>query len=203
MEESLSAQNTADEITSVSAEEVGKVEDKIDLFYNSIKSRMMVGEVITNIENNAHFTFDFLMLLVLAALIAFIGLLESSSIVLVASMLISPLMGPILAGVFGSVVIDSKLRNLGIFNELISLFICILIGIKLSEEDWCWLGVCLCFVMCLVVSPWIESYGVTEWPTREMLSRGQLRSLWVGVIVAVPSGAGVALRSILSVLKEY
>ena len=135
MEESLSAQNTADEITSVSAEEVGKVEDKIDLFYNSIKSRMMVGEVITNIENNAHFTFDFLMLLVLAALIAFIGLLESSSIVLVASMLISPLMGPILAGVFGSVVIDSKLRNLGIFNELISLFICILIGIKLSEED--------------------------------------------------------------------
>ena len=94
----------------------------------------MVGEVITNIENNAHFTFDFLMLLVLAALIAFIGLLESSSIVLVASMLISPLMGPILAGVFGAVVIDSKLRNLGIVNELISLFICILIGMKVTTE---------------------------------------------------------------------
>ena len=114
----------------VTAEEVGKAEDKIDLFYNSIKSRMMVGEVITNIENNAHFTFDFLMLLILAAIIAFIGLVESSSIVLVASMLISPLMGPILAGVFGSVVGDSKLRNLGVFNELISLLICILSGIK-------------------------------------------------------------------------
>ena len=35
---------------------------------------MMVGEVITNIENNAHFTFDFLMLLILASVIAFIGL---------------------------------------------------------------------------------------------------------------------------------
>ena len=34
---------------------------------------MMVGEVISNIENNANFTFDFLMLLTLAAILAFIG----------------------------------------------------------------------------------------------------------------------------------
>ena len=59
---------------SVTAEEVGGFEDAIDKFYGSIKSRMMVGEVITNIENNAHFTFDFLMLLILASVIAFIGL---------------------------------------------------------------------------------------------------------------------------------
>ena len=32
--------------------------------------------MITNIENNAHFTFDFLMLLTLASIIAFIGLGE-------------------------------------------------------------------------------------------------------------------------------
>ena len=36
-------------------------------------------------------------------------------------------------------------------------------------------------------------YGAVEWPTREMRSRGELRALWVGVLVAVPSGAGVAL----------
>lgn len=47
---------------------------------------------------------------------------------LVASMLISPLMGPILAGIFGAVVGDSKLRNLGVVNELISLVICVLSG---------------------------------------------------------------------------
>ena len=162
---------------SVTTEDVGGFEDKIDRFYSSIKSRMMVGEVITNIENNAHFTFDFLMLLTLASIIAFIGLVESSSVTLVASMLISPLMGPILAGIFGVVVGDSKLRNLGIINELISLVICVLSG----------------FVMGLVVCPWIETYGVPQWPTQEMVGRGQLRSLWVGVLVAVPSGAGVAL----------
>ena len=47
--------------------------------------------------------------------------------------------------------------------------------------------------MGLIVCPWIETYGVPQWPTQEMLGRGELRSLWVGVLVAVPSGAGVAL----------
>ena len=117
-------------------------EDRVDRFYNSIKSRMMVGEVISNIENNAHFTFDFLMLLILAGVIAFLGLVESSSVTLVASMLISPLMGPILAGIFGTVIGDPKLRNLGIWNELMSLGICIIVG----------------FVLGLIVCPWIEVF---------------------------------------------
>ena len=84
---------------------------------------------------------------------------ESSSVALVASMLISPIMGPILAGVFGAVVGDSKLRNLGVVNELLSLVICLVWG----------------FVMGLVVCPWIEWGGVERWPTQEMVSRGLLR----------------------------
>ena len=60
-------------------------------------------------------------------------LVESSSVTLVASMLISPLMGPILAGIFGAVVGDSKLRNLGVVNELISLVICVLSG---ESDNW-------------------------------------------------------------------
>ena len=34
---------------------------------------MMVGEVIASIESNSQFTFDYLMLLILAAILAFIG----------------------------------------------------------------------------------------------------------------------------------
>ena len=141
-ERAATAAETAD-TDAISTEDVGKVEDKIDRFYSSIKSRMMVGEVITNIENNAHFTFDFLMLLILAAIIAFLGLVESSSVTLVASMLISPLMGPILAGVFGTVIGDNKLRNLGVTHELLSLGICIASG----------------FILGLLVCPWI---GITS-----------------------------------------
>ena len=48
------------------------------------------------------------MLLVLASMIAFMGLILDNTVVLVASMLVSPIMGPILAGIFGSVVGDDK-----------------------------------------------------------------------------------------------
>ena len=41
--------------------------------FESCYYRMMVGEVIHSIESNAQFTFDYLMLLVLAAILAFIG----------------------------------------------------------------------------------------------------------------------------------
>lgn len=33
----------------------------------------------------------------------------------------------------------------------------------------------------------------TSFPTTEMKSRGDLKRLWVGVLIALPSGAGVAL----------
>lgn len=153
------------------------LEQMVDSFYASIKSRMLVAEVITRIEGGAKFNFDYVAFLVLAGAIAFFGLLENSSVTLVASMLVSPLMGPILAGIFGAVVLDKDLRSLGMKVELISLIMCILLG----------------FVLGLIFSPWIEYYGVTQWPTPEMVSRGQLRSLMAGVFIAVPSGAGVAL----------
>ena len=82
------------------------------------------------------------MLLVLASMIAFMGLIENNTVVLVASMLVSPIMGPILAGIFGTVIGDPKLRNLGIWNELMSLGICIIVG----------------FVLGLIVCPWIEVF---------------------------------------------
>jgi hypothetical protein len=33
----------------------------------------------------------------------------------------------------------------------------------------------------------------TSFPTSEMKSRGDIKRLWVGVLIALPSGAGVAL----------
>ena len=153
------------------------IDQKVDLFYSSIKSRMLVAEVVKRIRSGALFTFDYVALVCLASIIAFFGLLENSSVVLVASMLVSPIMGPILAGIFGAVISDKELRNKGIKHETISLLLCIFIG----------------FVLGLCFSVWIEFYGVTKWPTDEMISRGQLRALGVGALIAIPSGAGVAL----------
>ena len=94
--------------------------------------------------------------------IAFLGLIENSSVVLVASMLVSPIMGPILAGTFGVIIGDVDLRNRGIQHEVISLVICIMIGFVLGMMS-CIIGV--------------ETYGISQWPTPEMVNRGQARSL--------------------------
>ena len=145
------------------AERTSVVEDKINKFYSSIKSRLLVGEVIARIEAGSEFSFDYLLLLILAGIIAFMGLLESSSVVLVASMLVSPIMGPILAGIFGGAIQDRNLTWSGIRHEIYSLIICIVIGFVLG--------------MCIV--PWIDTYGPPKFPTPEMVSRGELRSLWV------------------------
>ena len=55
-------------------------------------------QVKSNLRNpcdqaGAEFNFDYLLLVILAGIIAFMGLLENSSVVLVASMLVSPIMG--------------------------------------------------------------------------------------------------------------
>ena len=153
--------------------------NKMERFYNSVKSRLLVTEVVSRIRAGGKFTFDYVMLVLLAGAIAFMGLVENSSVVLVASMLVSPIMGPILAGIFGTVIQDYSLTKQGVRNELISLLLCVVIGL----------------VGGLIISPLIYfgAYEVDEWPTSEMTSRGRLHSCYTGILIAIPSGAGVAL----------
>ena len=148
-------------------------------FYSTIKSRMMVTEVVNHIRCSAMWTFDYVTLLLVASILASIGLLEDSSVILVASMLVSPIMGPILAGVFGSAISDKRLRNGGITHEVVSLLICIAVG----------------FILGLINCPFTQygQYETERWPTSEMLSRGDFRGLYVGIAIAIPSGAGVAI----------
>ena len=49
---------------------------------------------MANVRSGAEFTFDFLLYIIMAAWIAVLGLMEASVVNLVASMLVSPLMGP-------------------------------------------------------------------------------------------------------------
>ncbi|XP_005099576.1 uncharacterized protein LOC101851953 isoform X2 [Aplysia californica] len=158
-----------------------KLAEKVTEFKKSIKSRLVVAQVVDSVKGDALFTFDYLMLLVLASLVSVMGLLESSSVVLVASMLISPLMGPILAGVFGTVISNEQLRNLGCKSEIKGLVLCILVGFLTG------------FIPAVLELGGLSWRSSDSWPTFEMSSRGSLRSLPVGVLIAIPSGAGVAL----------
>jgi len=130
--------------------------------------------VTESIETSAAFTFDYLCLLLVSSVIAGIGLARDNSVAIVASMLVSPIMGPVLALAFGSLIHNSRLTLLGLKNELTSLAICILIGYAT--------GIVVIFV------------GTEEnWPTPEMRNRGMTEGLLVGLAIAIPSGVGVAL----------
>lgn len=173
---------TYDSVTSTTSKAFKQY--KIEKFYKSIKSRLIVAEVIKRIEGGAEFSFDFVCLLVVAACLAFMGLVENSSVVLVASMLVSPLMGPILAIVFGTAVRNKKLVRIGLKRELYSLLICIVCGFIFG---------------CVFVTKFNRTRSMLaittshDWPTTEMASRTGWSCLVVGVAVAVPSGLGVAI----------
>eukprot|EP00092_Neocalanus_flemingeri_P095053 GFUD01120915.1.p1 GENE.GFUD01120915.1~~GFUD01120915.1.p1 ORF type:complete len:609 (+),score=97.80 GFUD01120915.1:35-1861(+) len=158
-------------------------EYRIDKFYKSIKSRLIVAEVIKRIEGGSEFSFDYVCLLIVAACLAFMGLVENSSVILVASMLVSPIMGPILAIVFGTCIKNKKLVKIGIYRELYSLAICILCGFIFG---------CI-FVVKFNRTRNLLAITSDNWPTTEMASRTGWSCLVVGLAIAIPSGVGVAI----------
>jgi hypothetical protein len=115
-------------------------------------------------------SFDYLELVTIASTISGICLATNNTVAIAASMLISPIMGPVVALTFGSVISNWKLTRLGLRTELLSLLLCALIGI---------------------ISIFIGTSGT--WPSEEMKSRGMLDGLLVGFSIAIPSGMGVAL----------
>ncbi|CAK9005037.1 Uncharacterized protein MJ0678 [Durusdinium trenchii] len=144
-----------------------------DRFRDTIKSRIAVDSVIDLVNTAAQPSFDYIMLVFVASILACIGLVVNNVVVIVASMLVSPLMGPILAVTFGATMRDQVMIKLGLFSELTGLFICVVVG----------------FVGGLCAAPFVGD----EWPTPEMWSRASAQAVAVGVAIAVPSGVGVAL----------
>jgi uncharacterized membrane protein len=78
----------------------------------------------------------------------------------VASMLVSPLMGPILAFTFGAAIDDRGMMWRGLKNETMAFFITVFLG----------------FVLGLVLTPFAD---VMSWPTNEMAARGDVANFVV------------------------
>lgn len=146
-------------------------------FLTSARAQLNVASIVDDVKNGAVITFDYVTMLITAAIIAAFGLIEDSSVNLIASMLVSPLMGPILAAVFGTVIKDRNLQVLGMRNESIAIGLVLLSG----------------FFFGLIISSTDEKWGLGEGVTAEMLARGQAHSLKLGIAIALPSGAAVAV----------
>lgn len=141
-------------------------------FVQSVRARLTVAQVVEGVRANATFNFDFLLLVTVAAFVAALGLFEDSTIILVASTLISPLMGPVMAATFGTMIRDWQLQRMGLINECVGLLHCLVIA----------------FVTGVAVSLLDQPM-----PTAAMVDGGLLRSLWVNVLIATLSGMGIAI----------
>uniref|UniRef100_A0A7S1VPU1 DUF389 domain-containing protein n=1 Tax=Sexangularia sp. CB-2014 TaxID=1486929 RepID=A0A7S1VPU1_9EUKA len=145
-------------------------------FRASVKSRVLVDKVARDTAAQATFTFDHAVLAIVAGIVAGIGLGTNNTVFIVASMLVSPIMGPILAITFGLAVKDWKLIKQGVITELKDLALLLLLGYIMG------------FIF--VAAGGESAYN---WPTYEMSSRGEVIGLGTGFAIALASGFGVAL----------
>lgn len=95
-------------------------------------------------------------------------------------MLISPLMNPILISTFAAVIRDHKLQYWGLKNELVGIFLCISVG----------------FIFGLIVCGLNYVFDSEIGLTSEMVARTDFHSIIVGIFIALPSGAAVAIAVI-------
>jgi uncharacterized hydrophobic protein (TIGR00271 family) len=120
------------------------------------------------------FSFNYNTLLLTASILAGLGLVSDSSTTVIASMLVSPIMGPVVGMAYGATIHDWRLFRTAFRTEILSLVFCILMGALL--------GAC--------VGP--TNLG-REWPTKEMFVRGTWQNFLIALPVAFFSGLGVAV----------
>eukprot|EP01134_Creolimax_fragrantissima_P002258 CFRG2258T1 len=156
-------------------DEDSEISRKGGKFMESVRSRLVMEKVLAQVEAGSAMTFDYLSLVVIAGFVAGMGLATNSVVAVVASMLISPIMGPILAFTFGTIIFDWKMVRHGCLMECLSLLMCVATGFFIGLV-FCTLG-----------------YNEWDWPTNEMNSRGTWEACLVSISIAIPSGAGVAL----------
>eukprot|EP00466_Bigelowiella_natans_P011921 jgi/Bigna1/90780/estExt_fgenesh1_pg.C_790038 len=133
--------------------------------------------VVRNALESAKNTIDFRVLTVVASTLSATGLATNNTVVIVASMLVSPLMGPIVSMTFGTIIANWDMVTEGLVSELVAFLLCFVSGVGVAA----------------IFAYWGEDL---EWPTIEMESRGIPSGLLIGILIAVPSGVGVALSAL-------
>jgi uncharacterized hydrophobic protein (TIGR00271 family) len=124
--------------------------------------------------DGVEFSFNYNTLLLVASVLAGLGLASNSSATIIASMLVSPIMGPVVGLAYGTTIHDWKMVRRSIRTECFSLMFCILVGAVLGAIT--------------------GKTGLSDdWPTSEMSTRGQLDTFLVALPVAFFSGLGVAV----------
>jgi len=145
------------------------------------EASLIVEKIHEDVSKGASLSFDFMTFVILSAIMAGFGLAQNNATVIVASMVLAPLMGPMLGVALGYVVRDKDLFLRGTRNEMLALAVSFVIGSVM--------GAFLFYLIPNLVSR-IES-NWTAGILTEITRRGGFN--WIDVSIALVSGAAVAI----------
>lgn len=91
-----------------------------------------VKKMHARMEEGATANFNYNTLLLVASVLAALGLVSDSSTTIIGSMLVSPIMGPVVGLAYGSTIRDWKLVWKSLVTEMLSLIFCIVIGVTIG-----------------------------------------------------------------------
>ena len=204
---------TASDITNIFQQSDSEIPHVIDDDHIDRVRKMHQG-----FTEGAEFSFNYNTLLLVASVLAGLGLISNSSTTIIASMLVSPIMGPVMGMAFGMCKnYFAKCRTiiLGLFLNkrahhsilCVCVFVCVCVCVcvfffsffadvgdkKLTRKALKTELISLLFCIFIgivigLVSGWAKI--AEKWPTQEMLARGYWQSLLVGLPVAFFSGLG-------------
>ncbi len=153
-----------------------------------LDERRTVREIEENINSGIHCTVDYVLMIFVASLISTVGLVSDSPVTVVASMLVSPLMGPIVAMAYGLSTQQYGMVLHGARTEFIGFLVCYGVGLIAGCMT-------VLFFKPLGLPNLIRLTGNVSLESEQMLSRGEVINLLGGFWNAVPSGIGVALAT--------
>jgi len=107
-------------------------EEELDVS-EELSSRVSVEEIESTIKEGMELNIEFYLFIMIAAFIAGAGLILNSAAIIIGSMIISPLMGPILGVSYGMISKNYILVKKGILGQLLSVIIAIGIGVLLAS----------------------------------------------------------------------
>ncbi len=151
-----------------------------DNFLKSVTSRLTVAQVVEGVEAGAAITFDYYMYLLWSSTIAAMGIMNNAPVDVAASMCIEPLMGSVMAISFGLALWKKSVLWTGIKSLVVGIIFCLIFG----------------YLYGMIFQIWRVAWNPPPdgtWPTSEMQSRGEYRTLIYGSVIATSGGAILAV----------
>jgi uncharacterized hydrophobic protein (TIGR00271 family) len=106
--------------------------EKFDEKKDIVPDRIALEEIKSDIEEGAKPSLNYFVFVILSAIVASAGLILNSPAVVIASMIISPLMGPILGLSFGIAISNGKIMRDSTIAQVFGILISICCGILLG-----------------------------------------------------------------------